>query len=84
LEACDWYESKRAGLGLEFFSSIESSFSIIQKTPFLFAIKIKNVRCAFVPHFPYGIFYFIDNDRIVVIAVFHLSRNPRLWKKTSP
>ena len=24
---------------------------------------------------------FVDENKIVVIAVFHLSRNPKLWKK---
>ena len=80
-DAYNWYEEQRVGLGEEFLLCIDASFNVITETPLLFQEKHKNIRCRMTPRFPYGIFYFIDKDKIVVVAVFHLSRNPKLWRK---
>lgn len=81
VEAHDWYEKQKTGLGAEFLLSIDAIFSLLQQSPNLFQEKYKNIRCALVPRFPYGIFYFVDGNKIIVISVFHLSRNPKMWKK---
>lgn len=79
-EIYDWYEKQRSGLGDEFLLCAEAALLMIQKNPFLFQVKYKIIRCALTPRFPYGIFYLIDENKIIVISVFHLSRNPKLWK----
>jgi plasmid stabilization system protein ParE len=33
-----------------------------------------------VRRFPYSVFYRVEADRIVVLAVFHGRRNPRIWQ----
>ncbi len=40
----------------------------------------KDARCALLRRFPYAIYYRVKRDRIVVIAVFHSSRDPREWQ----
>ena len=80
-DAYTWYEEQRNDLGEEFLLCVEASLNTIAENPLLFQVKHKNIRCIMTPRFPYGVFYFIDNNTIVVIAVFHLSRNPRLWRK---
>ncbi len=35
----------------------------------------KNVRCARIKKFPYYIFYLIDVDLIVILSIFHTSRD---------
>lgn len=79
-EAFDWYEKKRIHLGSEFFLSVEAIFNTIQENPHLFPIRHKNIRCALIPRFPYGVFYLVDENKVIVIAIFHLSRNPKLWR----
>ncbi len=80
-DAFTWYEKQRAGLGHEFFLCVESTFAFIENNPRVFQIRYKNIHCALTPRFPYGIFYFVEGSKIVVLAVFHLSRNPKRWKK---
>ena len=80
-EVYDWYENKRRYLGNDFLLSIENSLKTIEQDPLAFQLKYKNIRAIYTQHFPYGIFYFINKNDIVVVAVFHLSRNPSLWKK---
>lgn len=80
-EAFIWYEAQRKGLGDDFLLCLESSLNRTQDNPGIFQKKYKNIRMVMISRFPYGIFYFTDNEKIVVIAVFHLSRNPRHWIK---
>lgn len=80
-EAYDWYENKKSNLGNDFLTSIEDSLMTIEKDPEAFQLKYKNIRAIYTKHFPYGVFYFQNKSDIIVIAVFHLSRNPKLWKK---
>jgi plasmid stabilization system protein ParE len=39
-----------------------------------------DVREAPVSRFPYGVYYRVKPDRVVVIAVFHASRDPAVWQ----
>ena len=80
-EAYAWYEGQRTGLGAEFMLCIDAKLQVVKKNPFLFQARHKHVRCALVPRFPYGVYYFVDESKIVVIAFFHLSRNPKLWQR---
>jgi len=80
-EAKAWYERCREGLGDEFLSCIEETIESIRCTPFLYGVVYKDVRRALVRRFPYGIFYRVAKDRVVVLAVFHASRDPRSWQR---
>ncbi len=78
-EAFNWYESKRVGLGDDFLLCIEASLTILNRNPYIFQVRYKNIRTAITPRFPYGVCYFVDAEKIIVIAVLHLSRDPKLW-----
>ena len=79
-EAYGWYETRVSGLGSEFLLSIDAALSSIQRTPELYPVIHKNVRRNLIRRFPYGIFYVAEQDRIVVLAVLHVRRDPRSWK----
>jgi hypothetical protein len=82
LEIHEWYESQKQGLGDEFFLSINASLASVLKSPLLFQVKFKNIRCAIVSRFPYGIYYSIESDRIVILSVIHFKRKPKLTRKS--
>jgi plasmid stabilization system protein ParE len=72
-----WYESKRKGLGLEFRAAIEHQFQRIAECPELFPKLRGEVRRAVVlRRFPFVIHFLIEPKRIVVLSVFHTSREP--------
>jgi len=75
-----WYESKRAGLGDEFFLCVEAVFNTIARHPMRHRIVHEDIRKALVRRFPYAVFYVVEPDHIQVIAIFHGSRDPRRWK----
>lgn len=81
-QAFDWYQEQSEGLGLEFLRAIEACLFGIMRNPFAYTIvKVPNVRRALVRRFPYALFYLVDDDAIVVIAVFNVKRQPIDWTK---
>ena len=79
-EAQAWYEERSPGLGQAFVTSVQAAIERIRRSPWQFPVVDHEVRRALIRRFPYGVFYLAEEDRVVVIAVFHSSRNPREWK----
>jgi len=76
-----WYEDREQGLGERFLLSVRAIFLEISRNPEIFPIRFDSFRRALVGKFPYTISYGIENDRIVVYAVFHTSRDPESLKR---
>ena len=83
-EAYAWYEQQRPGLGDGFLLRVDACVSGIQRNPLLHPIVHRDVRRAFLRRFPYGVFYVPGEDRITVLAILHLSRDPTRWMDRSP
>jgi len=79
-EAADWYNRQRAGLGAEFIEEVNRVFESIRDRPELFAVAHEDLREALVRRFPYAVYYRIEADQIVVVAVVHTSRDPHIWQ----
>jgi plasmid stabilization system protein ParE len=78
-EAFRWYEGRQSGLGDEFIGEAERCFALIQDNPRLHAEIHKFVRRALLKRFPYGVFYLVDVEAVVILAVLHQARSPELW-----
>jgi len=83
IEATEWYDSKRLGLGLEFIAEIDRCISLASINPLQFAIVKEDIRRVVANRFPYSVYFRVDKSRIVVLAVFHGSRDPSIWKSRS-
>ena len=81
IEAQDWYESERQGLGREFRAKIDAAVERMCANPEQFPVVFKNVRRALVRRFPYILFFVIEGDTLIVLACFHAKRNPRRWQE---
>jgi toxin ParE1/3/4 len=79
-DAFVWYEQKRPGLGSEFLKIVDDALIAIQRAPQLHPEIHRNTRRALLRRFPYGIYYRIYPDLIVVVACMHGRRNPRRWQ----
>jgi plasmid stabilization system protein ParE len=79
-EAQAWYGSIGTDLGLRFALAVEEAVEIIAANPFRFAKMHGERRRAGVKRFPYGVFFQVEDNRIVVIACFHGRRNPKRWQ----
>ncbi len=81
-EIIDWYNYKQDGLGIRFWIQLNSQISNLGLTPFNFSIRYNNVRCMLIKKFPFLVHYTInESEKIVeIFAIFHTSRNPKIWK----
>jgi plasmid stabilization system protein ParE len=78
-EAWDWYESRREGLGAEFGTCIEAAISHAARSPDANPRVHGEVRRALVRRFPYGVFYVVEGQALLVLAVAHARRQPGYW-----
>jgi plasmid stabilization system protein ParE len=80
-EAAIWYQQQQRGLGNEFLDEVLSLFQSIQNHPRAYPIVHREVRRALTNKFPFGVFYRVESDFVVIFAIMHASRNPSRWKK---
>jgi plasmid stabilization system protein ParE len=76
-EARIWYGLLRDGLDLELMQRIDETLQRISNAPQRFPRVHRQLRRAIVKKFPFGIFYEVTHDEILVFAVFHSRRDPR-------
>ena len=79
--AFTWYEGQRPGLGSQFLAELSATFERVLDGPFMYEELRAGVRHAALRRFPYAVFFLVDGERIVVLAVLHTHRNPSEWQR---
>jgi plasmid stabilization system protein ParE len=79
--SADWYESRRAGLGVELVATIDGALEEIMAAPLACPTwrADRPYRKKTVRRFPYVIFFDVRDDVVFVIAVAHAHRRPGYW-----
>lgn len=84
-EVCNFYESRRPGLGEEFAQEIERAIQRILDYPLAWPkVTRTSARCCATRRFPYGLIYVPRMDEILIVAVMHLHRRPGYWRRRLP
>lgn len=78
--AQEWYNLQKDKLGDEFLEELEITISNIASNPFQYAKVQLDIHKAVMRRFPFNVYYTIQNELIIVFAIFHNSRNPLVWK----
>ena len=78
-QAVLWYQNIRKELSTELEHNLDNGIESICRNPDSFQKKYKNIRIYFIRKFPYGIHYLVIDEEILVLGVFHTSRNPTSW-----
>jgi plasmid stabilization system protein ParE len=88
LEAANWYESRRAGLGHEFVNEVVRVWDSLVENPFANSRRHprKNIRWRYPKRFPYRVIYEVDEVArlVIVAAVLHAARDEWRWKQRFP
>jgi plasmid stabilization system protein ParE len=80
-EAADWYEEQREGLRTEFVQAVDTAINRIASAPRSYPIiEGSFTRRALLYKFPYSVIYSIENEGLLIYAIFHNSRNPLIWR----
>lgn len=79
--AAEWYETHRAGLGVELVASVDGAFEEILAAPLSCGAWLPDrpYRKKLVRRFPYVIFFTAEGDAVVVVAIAHTRRRPGYW-----
>ena len=80
-EAATWYEGQRQGLGHEFLDEVLSLCKTISENPAMYPVVHRYTRRALIRRFPFGVYFRIEDEQIIVVAVMHGSRHPRKWRQ---
>jgi toxin ParE1/3/4 len=81
-KAARWYEGQKEGLGETFVDRVLETVDSIALNPSGYRKRIKDVRMAIVPKFPYGLWFrVLPEDGSIVIACLHHKRDTRLAKE---
>lgn len=75
-EAKRWYEAQRVGLGREFAVEVARVIGAAREAPGQFPAVEGEIRRGLVRRFPYGVFFRARPNELVIVAVFHLHRDP--------
>ena len=80
VEAAAWYEAQSYGLGAEFFQAVDVCIANAVRAPQRYArvqgIGEGDLRRALVSRFPYAVYFYFDDEDVMVIACLHLRRDP--------
>ncbi|QTN32589.1 type II toxin-antitoxin system RelE/ParE family toxin [Akkermansiaceae bacterium] len=80
-ESAKFYNGCAEGLGDEFLDAFESAMDLIMGYPEAWGMLDQDFRRFLLRRFPFGIIYRVQDGRVIVTSVFHLSRKPESWRK---
>src|SRR6056297_1460169 len=76
-----WYEEQKPGLDKTFEIHISRALDRIKENPLKNQLRYRSIRVFFLKKFPYGIHYYVSDSHILIVAVFHTSRDRENWNK---
>lgn len=80
-DAARWYEAQSQGLGHNYLNQITEAVVKLKESPFLYPVVHKDIRRVLIKKFPFGIYFRVEEDIVLVFAVLHASRDPNIWKQ---
>lgn len=82
-DARSWYDTQRPLLGDRFEEALDHTFALLLEHPQAFPVVHRRTRRAPVSasFSSYLVFYRIEGEEIVVVAVIHGARHPRTWQR---
>jgi len=60
---------------------MEAALDRITANPGQFPSVLQDIRRARLQKFPYGLFFRIEHNALIIIACFHASRDPKPWQR---
>lgn len=79
--AVTWYESEVPGLGIQFLEELRAAYERLQPGPLKYRRLRGDIRRALTQHFPYAIYFSVEDDLILILTVLHVARDPAEWQK---
>lgn len=83
--AVAWYENQEIGLGERLATALDSGVDFVRAwpeatSPYPGQEGVPALRRKSVDVFPFGIFYFLHNKELIIVAYAHEKRSPGYWQ----
>jgi plasmid stabilization system protein ParE len=75
-EAALWYETRRPRTAVYFIRCVDAAIALITRHPEAGTEQFGRFRRVLVSRFPFGVFYTIEDETVIVHGVYHSSRDP--------
>jgi toxin ParE1/3/4 len=79
--AIQWYDERDRNLGDDFLKKVNECINSLSKDPEQYPVIYQRMRRALLKRFPYEVIYEIENDEIIIYAIFHCARDPQEWQR---
>ncbi|MEY4539619.1 MAG: hypothetical protein RLZZ306_1376 [Bacteroidota bacterium] len=82
-EATDWYNLQVKGLGSRFQKQVKFQIDSLKNDALIYTNRYSDVRCMLIKDFPFMVHYIVEESvpSIIVFAVIHTSKNPKIWEE---
>lgn len=80
-EAMEFYQSAQTGLGADFLAEVQATIQLIESFPLAWTSLSPRTRRCRTHRFPYGLFYQVRPDEILIVSVIDLRRAPKRWEQ---
>ncbi|MBL8866041.1 MAG: type II toxin-antitoxin system RelE/ParE family toxin [Planctomycetia bacterium] len=89
IDAIEWYDSRRAGLGDQFADEMDGFITRILRLPRMFARVKRGVQCrefreGMLNVFPFRVVYEVTANEIVIYSVTHARSIRQPWRRRLP
>ena len=81
--AFDWYEAEEPGLGPEFLEQLGLVYRRILENPLGYGKQRSGIRRGLMRRFPYAVYFSVEDETILILAVLHTARDPAEWQLRS-
>jgi toxin ParE1/3/4 len=68
-------------LAEDFIEHVQRALDSLVVQPDRVPCVFDDIRCLAVQRFPYAVYYRVRGQQVVILAVFHSSRNPEAWQR---
>ena len=83
-EAYNWVEEHRQGREQFFLQDVELRLEYLKRFPLIGRLYRGRYRRLLIPRYPFGIFYVVESNRIVIHAVLDLREDPEKIRQRFP
>ena len=84
LAAARFYLESSPRVAAAFVDQVEAALAGIRDRPALWRVVQGDVRRCLIRRFPFGIYYTLEPDGVIVWAIMHLRRRPGCWGERRP
>lgn len=81
-KATEYYFDIKKNLAKRFNKDLKASTKYILKNPLHIQIRYDNIRIAHLKKFPYSIHFTIEEQTIIILAVFNMAMDDQKWSKS--